>query len=355
MKKMVVNALLSGLLITAAGATPVLADNTDQPNRTLEATAAAGADSQIEQETPALIPGNFFYFIKTVVEQIQLALTFDDVDKALLLAEHAQERILEANALIAEGKTDLAAQTLQKALEDQQQALEQAKQTETLASNKDVLDAYIPAGAADAEAVDEQNIDEGQNADENHVKENDEDTDLDADQDEAADGDAEGAEEDDSEVKQQFSGMLKQNIASLILAMDKVKNPTAKAALAKNIEKSFGKMVTKSAKLAADKEADADDSLLEFPAAAKDTLTSEQAGVQSESTAAVTIAEQSAAAQTAAIAKEESKNGFTKQEKKAIEKADKQKEKAKTKAEKQNGKPEKPEKQNNGRHNGQNK
>ncbi|WP_274364085.1 DUF5667 domain-containing protein [Paenibacillus thermotolerans] len=343
MKKMVVSAFLSGLLITAAGAAPVLADDSENTNQTIEATAAAGTDSQIEQKTPALIPGNFFYFIKTVVENIQLALTFNDVDKALLLAEHAQERILEANALIAEGKSDLAAETLQKALENQQKALQQANQTETLTSNEDALDAYLPAASSD-DVADEEDADEDLDADE------DADHDAYVDEDEDKDEDEHEDEDADSKVREQFSGKLKQNIASLILAMNKVKNPTAKAALAKNIEKSFGKMVTKSAKFAAVEEVEIDDPLQQLSVEA-DEQTDVQTDVQTEAAAAaaavIMAAGQSAKTQIVANTEVEPETKSIKLEKKL--------EKKKEKAEKQHGKPEKSEKHNNGRKNGHNK
>lgn len=326
MKKLIVNALLSGLLVTAAGATPVLADD------------RAETDTQVEQETPSLIPGHLFYFIKTVVENIQLVLTFDDTDKALLLAEHAQERILEANVLIVEGYTDLAAETLQKALNNQQLALEQANHTEALTSSETSFDSFWTGAVAVNEDADEsQAIEEGEDID--------------------AHEDIEGAEDEDSEVKQQFSGLLKQNIVSLILAMDKVENQRAKAALAKNIEKSFGKLATKSAKFAATKEVEVavqTDAPLKQLTADVDAVQSERAvDAQYESAAVITSTEQTAAALV--VAKIEEENKLTNHAEKVKVKAEKQAKKekgkfkvkmkaqakAKVKAEKQHGKHEK--------------
>ena len=61
---------------------------------------------QEEEESPSLVPGDFFYFVKVMTEKVRLAFTFDDYEEAQLLADFAAERIKEANVLLAEGKTE---------------------------------------------------------------------------------------------------------------------------------------------------------------------------------------------------------------------------------------------------------
>lgn len=39
-------------------------------------------ESVDEENMPTLVPGDFFYFLKSFTERIQLALTFDEVEKA---------------------------------------------------------------------------------------------------------------------------------------------------------------------------------------------------------------------------------------------------------------------------------
>lgn len=77
---------------------------------------------QEDAEAPSLIPGDFFYFVKLMTEKVRLAFTFDDYKEAQLLADFAAERIAEANALIAEGKTDEATKLLQAAITTQDEA-----------------------------------------------------------------------------------------------------------------------------------------------------------------------------------------------------------------------------------------
>ncbi len=84
--------------------------------------------NESETETPDLLPGDFFYFVKTMYENIRLALTVNDVKEARLLTAFAQERLEEANALLAQGKSKEANLSLQKSLETQQSAVQKTDQ-----------------------------------------------------------------------------------------------------------------------------------------------------------------------------------------------------------------------------------
>ncbi|MEH7332831.1 DUF5667 domain-containing protein [Neobacillus drentensis] len=152
------------------------------------------APEQEKVETPSLVPGDFFYFVKTMTEKIQLAFTFDDYKQAKLLADFASERIAEANALFAEGKTEEAAALLKEAIATQ----EEASQT-------------LPATEAGTKA---DSTDDSQSAEEGKV-----------------------------ETK------LAHNIDALCAALAHVKNPTAQQAIMKNVQKSFAKLAKKATKL----------------------------------------------------------------------------------------------------------
>jgi len=147
-----------------------------------------------EAEAPSLVPGDFFYFVKTMTEKIRLAFTFDDYKKAKLLSENAAERIAEANELFAEGKTDEATDLLKEALATQEQASEN-----------------IPAAE---EGTDADSSDQTQNA-----------------------------------VDGKVETKLAHNIDALCAALAHVKNPTAQHAIMKNVQKSFAKLAKKAAKL----------------------------------------------------------------------------------------------------------
>ena len=147
------------------------------------------SNSEIDKvETPSLLPGDFFYFSKILIEKIRLALTIDDVKEAKLIADYAAERLVEAEALFADGNEEAAVETMKKAIEDMESADDQI--------------AAVEDGSSDEMVDDNKEI---------------------------------------GDVKEVAS----QNIIALTAAMKKVKNPVAKAALKKNIEKSYAKLAKK--------------------------------------------------------------------------------------------------------------
>ncbi|MGG1676495.1 DUF5667 domain-containing protein [Neobacillus sp. NRS-1170] len=174
-------------------ATTDTAVTTDQVQNGTNQTDSEVTDQE-KVETPSLVPGDFFYFVKTMTEKIQLAFTFDDYKQAELLADFASERIAEANALFAEGKTEDAAAILKEALATQ----EEASQT-------------LPATEEGTEADSSDNT--------------------------------QSVEEGKVEVK------LAHNIDALCAALAQVKNPTAQHSIMKNVQKSFAKLAKKAAKL----------------------------------------------------------------------------------------------------------
>lgn len=142
-----------------------------------------------EAEAPSLVPGDFFYFVKTMSEKIRLAFTVDDYKEAKLLAEFAAERIAEANVLFKDGKTDEAAVLLKEAIATQEQSSENLPATEEVSSDD--------------------------------------------------------TQSDEVAVKSK----LAHNIDALCAALAHVKNPTAQRAIMKNVQKSFAKLEKKAAKL----------------------------------------------------------------------------------------------------------
>ena len=168
-------------------ATNVFANETINETAIIDLQAKTSSTNETV-ESPSLLPGDFFYFTKILMEKIHLALTSDDVKEAKLVAEFATERLAEAEALFAEGNEQAALETMKTAIENIENADEQVS-------------------IIDHEAVEEVVEDE---------------TEL-------------------GEVKE----VLSQNIIALTAAMEKVKNPVAKAALKKNIEKSNTKLAKK--------------------------------------------------------------------------------------------------------------
>ena len=179
------------------------------------ATIVVGEETPLEdiqKDAPTLVPGDFFYFTKVALEKIKLALTFNDVKEAELLATYATERLAEAEVLLSEGKEDEALETIEKALD-----------------HFESTEAIIEAEKESVETSTDEEI-------ENNTSTND-----------RAPVEDENKPEDESLVE--VEKMVSQNILSLQAAMEKVKNPVAKAALQKNIDKSYAKLAKKLAKL----------------------------------------------------------------------------------------------------------
>ncbi|MBO9129740.1 DUF5667 domain-containing protein [Bacillus sp. 165] len=202
MKNAVMKATLSAMLVCSpfVVGTAAYADGTDEVKT-----------EQTKQ--PSLVQGDFFYFVKTMVEKIKLALADNDLEKAKLLSTFAAERMAEAQVLLKEGKEDLLKETLNAAV-----------------SNLDKADDIVEK--SETEQVEVENVD------------------ADTEQVEAEDtaADTEKAEtEEVSKVKMHIG----HNIEALAKVLDKVehKNAKAKYAIAKNIEKSFAKIAQRIEKI----------------------------------------------------------------------------------------------------------
>ncbi|PGZ94373.1 hypothetical protein COE51_22880, partial [Bacillus pseudomycoides] len=108
--------LLKGTMVTMMACSPFLMGTAAYASENTDAVKTT------ETEKPSLVQGDFFYFVKTTMEDIKMALATNDLDKAKLLSEQAAERIAEAGVLIDKGKDDLTQETLEKAAEDLEKA-----------------------------------------------------------------------------------------------------------------------------------------------------------------------------------------------------------------------------------------
>ncbi|MDT9023669.1 hypothetical protein RSX31_01740 [Rossellomorea sp. YC4-1] len=234
------------------------------------------AKTEIEKlektETPSLLPGDFFYFAKLALEKVKLAFTMDDAKEAKILAEYAAERLAEVEALFQEGKEAEAIEAINHAIEMIQRSGEELPQGENEEASND-------------ESMEES---EGETQDESNTEEKNSETEQTKDSNEVG-----AVEEADSEVKSdemtEIEELMSQNIISLKANLEKVENPKAKAALQKNIEKSYIKLAEKLAKLeekrskkaSAQEETESDESMMEdsvvpvSESAANDTTTDE--------------------------------------------------------------------------------
>ncbi|KPL61350.1 DUF5667 domain-containing protein [Rossellomorea vietnamensis] len=182
---------------------------------------------QESTEAPSLLPGDFFYFAKLAIEKIQLAFTMDEAKEAKLLAGYAAERLAEVEELFKDGKQEEAIEALNKAIEMMKKSENQWSDDEI---KKDSADG--DSVESDTEKKDESKVEE----------ETDNTTSGDAVNEESTSGDRE-SEENSGDIA--MEEMMAQNILSLKANMEKVKNPKAKAALLKNIEKSYLKLAEK--------------------------------------------------------------------------------------------------------------
>lgn len=181
-----------------------------------------------DAEKPSLVPGDFFYFVKIALEKIKLAITFDNEKEAELLASYAAERLAEAEELFNAGEEDRAIETIKSAIayinDYDKKAEEEVSKEEPKVDDESGQPSSDEEKSDDQEQADDEVTDEQQPADEEAAVEEDED--------------AAGSEQ-----------VVRQNIIALKAAMEKVKNPTAKAMLQKNIDKTYKKMAEKLGKI----------------------------------------------------------------------------------------------------------
>lgn len=249
------SAMLS-VLVFSAGTSTVLASEittTQSSNPTsVSVTQNSTASSQTgttlkesETETPDLLPGDFFYFVKKMYENIRFALTVNDVKEARLLTAFAQERLEEANALLAQGKTKEATLSLQKSLETQESAVLKTDQASGMSTTvKTTLAETKTLAATTKVEVSTQK----ETATTTAAKPGSEQT-ADPEQTEAEDVINPVKEVKNPEKVLKVKADLQHNILALTSALEKVGNPKAQLALMKNIEKSFNHLDKKLSKI----------------------------------------------------------------------------------------------------------
>lgn len=195
-------------------------DETNQIDGSVEAATEAEVVANIEevaeitaseQEAKELLPGELFYFFKVLTEKIKLALAFDDINKAKLLAQFTEDRLNEAEVLFNKGEEDLAYSSLLKAVELQEKALDYTSKNKTnvkdITQNEEV-------------ETDEQDNTESQAAtDENSTE----------------------VATETEDVKEELEKAFASNVYGLLNAIENVKNPKALEALIKNLEKATEK------------------------------------------------------------------------------------------------------------------
>ena len=192
------------------------------------------------EEAPALVKGDFFYFVKTTVEKIQLLLTTDKVKEAELLAEFAGERIHEARELIKEGKEDLAKETLKEALTQMEVA-----QGQVDVKLPTVTDLTEGTATTEGTTTTEGTVTtEGTTTTEDTTTPSDETDKEETEKEEIEKEETQKLTKEQKEIAK-IQHHLNTNLLVLANVLDQVKNPKAKAAIAKNIEKSFNRISEK--------------------------------------------------------------------------------------------------------------
>lgn len=135
MKKKLAALLIAAFLTTSTFSTAFAAEAGDMTNK-------AG-----------VTPDSILYPVDKLIEDIRLALSSGDVNKAILLTKYAEERLAETQAMINEGKTTLA----EAAADDYSKTMEEA--------NNIIQDAS-DSGDSNAEGADTENnaVEEGDDA-----------------------------------------------------------------------------------------------------------------------------------------------------------------------------------------------
>ncbi|MDT8858848.1 DUF5667 domain-containing protein [Alkalihalobacillus sp. MEB130] len=154
-----------------------------------------------ESATPSLLPGDFFYFLKQIQENVKLAFTFDDMKEAELRTSFVEERIKEATALFIRGEEEAAKEILLAALELQESAFDPYERT----TAEDI--AVVKGEEEDGETLVEVKVEDVLTS-------------------------------NSGSLELRFSS----NLLALQTALNKVQNPQAKEALAKNVVKAQERM-----------------------------------------------------------------------------------------------------------------
>ncbi|MCM3735175.1 DUF5667 domain-containing protein [Bacillus cytotoxicus] len=214
--------LLKGTMITMMACSPFLMGTAAY------ASSNTDAEKTTETEKPTLVQGDFFYFVKTMVEDIKMALANNDLDKAKLLSEQASERIAEADVLMEKGQDGFTQDSLEKAAENLEKAdeLSGEMKTEKIAEVK--------------KEETEKPADETKTEVEKTADAKKEETKKPADKEKAK--------------AEKVKVHIGHNIEALAKVLDKVKNPKAKEKISRNIEKSFAKIAVKIEKVQEKKE-----------------------------------------------------------------------------------------------------
>ncbi|WP_019412620.1 DUF5667 domain-containing protein [Paenisporosarcina sp. TG20] len=217
--------MMVALLVFIVGVNPSFA-NTD------EATDQSDSAKEIEEvlEEPVLLPGDFFYFFKTLQENIMLALTFDDLKEVELLIGYTTERTLEAIELLEQGEEELANEVFQLAINQQEEALTAYEEsledgTAEESSMEDGITEEINEEEATEEVIEEEN-----------------------------------EESKHTELESKFTS----NLLALQVALEKVGNPKAKEALAKNVLKDQERLDIKLNEVATEEEEEVEVAETEF-------------------------------------------------------------------------------------------
>lgn len=198
-------------------------DDTNLENTTNE-------ENEVVTEEPAVLPGSIFYFVKTAFEKIRLALTFEEAKEAKLLATYAKERLEEAEALFKDGQEDKALQTIYDALTNLENAESMVDEEKTDEEAAETAEPVIEENQETKETTTEEKNDEKNTVEEANSTESEKSS--------------------EEEKLDDVEKLISQNIIALTTALEKVKNPAAKVALQRNIEKSYAKLARKMEKLA---------------------------------------------------------------------------------------------------------
>jgi hypothetical protein len=245
---------------TAQTSTQTTTTNTGTSTNTgsaLNTTSGSTTDST-SQAKAGILPDNFFYFVKLMVEKIDLAFTSNDKEKAKLLSQYAAERIAEANALIQKGETAQAAQALQKAIDQQEQAVSLNNPTTTGTSDPtktttgDATTTPATSGTATSTpATSDQSSATNQGSpvgttvggtsgtDQTSGTTTVSDPTTTTGQTSTSTGSALPTNTQDLKT---VNPKVANNITALLNALQHIKNPKAQASLMKNIQKSFAKL-----------------------------------------------------------------------------------------------------------------
>jgi len=128
-------------------------ENQEEPINLVDEAKSVTVDLQEELIEPGLLPNHPLYFLKSISERLGNLFAFGQINRAQRAMALAEKRLAEANALMAQGETELAQQIMNQHQEQFSHAFTFAQKAKEAGQNTDEVMAKIAENTLRHQAV----------------------------------------------------------------------------------------------------------------------------------------------------------------------------------------------------------